>query len=169
VIVTGAVMIIARAAVTGRRTTKPRDGPMTLCERRHYRAGLEIVPETTAFVEAFCDARGIGHDDRLRIVLIVEELVTNTVLHGHASGAPISLTLALVARSVTLLYEDTAPAFDPTPWLSHSHDAVDEEVLARPVGNLGLRLIGQIAAGFRYAREGEHNRLWMTVTCGAVS
>lgn len=142
---------------------------MTPCERRHYRAKLEIVPETTAFVEAFCDAHGIGHDDRLRVVLIVEELVTNTVLHGHASGAPISLTLARDARSVTLLYEDKAPAFDPTPWLSHSHDALDEEVSARPVGNLGLRLIGQFATGFRYAREGEHNRLWITVTCDPVA
>ena len=134
-------------------------------EVRQFPARLGILPETAAFVEAFCMARGIGRDDTLRLALIVEELVTNSVMHGYReeSDAPIFITLAAGAGGVVLLYEDAAPAYDPTAAFSHSHDPLDEEVSMRVVGRLGLRLVGQLAARTRYAHDGERNRLWLQV------
>jgi anti-sigma regulatory factor (Ser/Thr protein kinase) len=50
---------------------------------RTFPARLAIVPEIAAFVEAFCARHAARRDDTLRLVLIVGELVTNTVEHGH--------------------------------------------------------------------------------------
>jgi serine/threonine-protein kinase RsbW len=130
-----------------------------------FPARLAIVPETAAFVEAFCARHGVARAISLRLVLIVEELVSNTVIHGHQAecDAPITLRLRIAADAIELLYEDTAPAFDSTAALSDSEGPLDMEFEARPVGNLGLRLLAHMCDDVRYAREEERNRVWMTV------
>jgi len=141
-------------------------------ERRVFPARVEILPETIAFVETWCTGRGIGAAEALRLALIVEELVTNTVMHGHggASGAPgasVALTLVPHPRGIELVYEDVAPPYDPTPQLAGAYAPIENEVDARPVGGLGLRLVGQFAATARYAYENGWNRLWLVVEATA--
>ncbi|MGA8033264.1 MAG: ATP-binding protein [Casimicrobiaceae bacterium] len=137
-------------------------------ERRVFPARLEILPETAAFVEAWCSGRGVGSGDVARLVLIVEELVTNTVMHGHdgvadAPGATVALTLIPHPRGIELVYEDLAPPYDPTPRLAAAYAPIDDEVEDRPIGGLGLRLVGQFAVAARYAYEDGSNRLWLVV------
>jgi anti-sigma regulatory factor (Ser/Thr protein kinase) len=141
------------------------DPSITSGTTRTFPARLAIVPETAAFVEGFCAGHGMGRDDALRLVLIVEELVSNTIMHGHRTecDAPITLTLRSVAEGVALLYEDTAPAFDFTAALSHAEDPLDTEFDARPVGNLGLRLLAHFSGNVRYAHENGGNRVWLTL------
>jgi len=132
-----------------------------------FPARLEILPEIAAFVEAFCAGHAVGRDAALRLVLIVEELATNTVLHGHRgeSGGSITIMLPRGIGDVALFYEDAAPAYDPIPALAQSRAPLDTALEARPLGQLGLRLVGQFAAAVRYAREEGHNRLWLSVDC----
>ncbi len=136
-------------------------------QTRVFPARLEMLPETASFVEAFCVLHAVPHDVALRVVLIVEELVTNTVLHGHRgeSDAPIAITLARGAHDVGVTYEDTAPPFDPTLMLSQSDAPLDTTLETRPLGQLGLRLIGQFAASTRYDHEDGRNRLRLRVDC----
>jgi anti-sigma regulatory factor (Ser/Thr protein kinase) len=136
-------------------------------QTRVFPARLEILPETAAFVEAFCAGQAVGRDAALRLVLIVEELATNTVLHGHRgeSGGSITIMLTRGIRDVALFYEDAAAAYDPIPALAQSRAPLDAALEARPLGQLGLRLVGQFAAAVRYAREEGHNRLWLSVNC----
>lgn len=136
-------------------------------QTRVFPARLEILPETAAFVEGFCSMHGVGRDAALRLVLIVEELVTNTVLHGHRGGSDASITVTLTRgmHDVALFYEDAAPAYDPTPALAQSRAPLDAPLETRPLGQLGLRLVGEFAAAVRYAREDGHNRLWLRVDC----
>lgn len=136
-------------------------------QTRVFPAQLEILPETAAFVEAFCAGHAVGRDAALRLVLIVEELATNTVLHGHRGEAGGSITIMLTrgTRGVALFYEDAAPAYDPIPALAQSRAPLDTALESRPLGQLGLRLVGQFAAAVRYAREDGRNRLWLSVDC----
>jgi serine/threonine-protein kinase RsbW/sigma-B regulation protein RsbU (phosphoserine phosphatase) len=136
-------------------------------QTRVFPARLEILPETAAFVEAFCAGHAVGRDAALRLVLIVEELAANTVLHGHRGESDGSITIMLTRgiRDVALFYEDTAPPYDPIPALAQSRAPLDTPLEARPLGQLGLRLVGQFAAAVRYAREAGRNRLWLSVDC----
>jgi hypothetical protein len=49
----------------------------------------------------------------MRLQLVVEELFVNTVTysHGGASEAPVDVSMCIDADRVTLVYEDSAPAF----------------------------------------------------------
>jgi serine/threonine-protein kinase RsbW len=132
-------------------------------------ASMAQWPQALAFVEAFCSRLAIGHDDMLRLVLVVEELFTNAVQHGYAGGADgtdagVRLELAHAPGRLQLFIEDSAPAFDPLAQARAGAPALDYiDVEFRQPGGLGLVLVEQLAAEARYAREQGCNRLWITL------
>ena len=132
---------------------------------RTFPARLAILPETAAFVEGFCADHGMSRGDTLRLVLIVEELVSNTIAHGYGDecDAPITLVLTGVPEGVALRYEDTAPAFAVAAALPDAARPLDTELDARPVGGLGLRLLAHFSDSVRHAREDGCNRVWLTL------
>ena len=136
-------------------------------EERVFSAQLRQLPETATFIEAFCDRHGIGLPDALRLTLVVEELFTNTVLHGYRgdSDAPIRVALALDGDAVALLYEDLAPAHDPLVRLPASATDPEATLGSRPVGGLGMLLVTELAEAARYARTDGRNRLWLRLPC----
>jgi serine/threonine-protein kinase RsbW len=115
-------------------------------ELRVFEARMSMLPETAAFVEAFCARRGIAREDALRLVLIVEELFTNTVAHGYGRecGAPISIALGTDGGQVTLGYEDAAPPYDPLATLDGSRAGLAHPVESRHVGRLGVHLVDEL-------------------------
>jgi anti-sigma regulatory factor (Ser/Thr protein kinase) len=141
------------------------ESPVANSAARTFAARFSIVPETARFVESFCASHGIARDDRLRLTLIVEELVANTILHGHRveCDAPIVLALCAGADGISLRYEDTAPAFDLAAALSNAADVHDTEFELRPMGNVGLRLVANYATGVRYVRDNGYNRVTLTL------
>ena len=132
---------------------------------RTFPSRLSVVPETAQFVEAFCAAHDVHRDDRLRLALIVEELVSNTIVHGHGGGSdsPIGIVLAVAPAAITLQYEDGAPMFDVAAALATARDAADGEFDERPIGGLGLRLLAHYSDDVRYARVGERNRITLSL------
>ena len=136
-------------------------------EERSFAAQLGKLPETAAFVDAFCHRHGVGPADALRITLVVEELFTNTVEHGYHgdSDALVRLVLALDGDAVALLYEDRAPPHDPLVRLPAATTDPDATLGSRPIGGLGMLLVTQLAAAARYAREDGCNRLWLRIRC----
>jgi serine/threonine-protein kinase RsbW len=81
-----------------------------------FPASLEQLHGLRAFLEAFCAQAGIGREACLRLNLLLEELFTNTVRHGHRGDCDAPVWISLVAgedRRVTITYEDTAPPFNP--------------------------------------------------------
>ena len=127
-----------------------------------FAARLAQVPEMSRFVEAFCAAHDAGREDTLRMTLVVEELVANTIAHGHRGecDAPIVVSLHATAEGIELHYEDTAPGFDLAAALDEACAPLDDRQLAvRPVGGLGLRLIAQYAEGVRHVYEHGRNRV----------
>jgi len=124
-------------------------------------ARMDSLAEATTFVEAFCSARDVAQSDRLRLTLVVEELFTNTVLHGYRGGsdAPVRIGLRAEPLLVELSYEDSAPQFDPLDHVARSPIDPTLGVADRPVGQLGLALVVSMAERASYAREDGCNRL----------
>ena len=133
------------------------------CELTARRAALD---DAAAFVAAFCGRQAIARAVELKLTLVLEELITNTIEHGFGGegDAPIRVALRVSDAGVELSYEDTAPAFDPLAHEALDPAAIDAALEDRPVGGLGIRLISQLAREARYAREGDRNRLWLTLS-----
>ena len=120
------------------------------------------MAEIRSFVESACTAAGIGREDCLKIVLIVEELFTNTVTHGYReeSESPVWLAFEPDVAGLTLRYEDAAPPHNPFGEFRPMDTAV--LIAQQPVGGLGLKLIRSLAQDAGYSREGERNCIRMT-------
>lgn len=129
------------------------------------RARMECLTEAIDFVESFCAAHGVDRADELRLALIVEELFTNTVMHGHAgaSDAPVRIGLQARASELDLTYEDTAPPFDPIEHVARSPVDLESTVPDRSVGHLGIALVLGMAVRAAYDRVDGRNRLRLTL------
>jgi anti-sigma regulatory factor (Ser/Thr protein kinase) len=141
---------------------------MPAAEHRVFAARMSMLPATAAFVAGFCDRHDIARDDALRLTLIVEELFTNSVVHGYRgeSDAPVELALAAGSGEVTVVYGDAAPPFDPLARPPVPAADLAAPLESRPVGGLGIHLVRQLVASARYAREDGRNRLWLSMRCG---
>lgn len=140
--------------------TRARNG-----QRGEFPARLALLPATADFVQAFCDRHRLSRTTALRLTLVVEELFTNSVTHGHGgddSGATIAIGLSLHADSVHLAYADAAPRFDPRPRFDASPESLAAPVEERGAGGLGLHLVGQFTTRVRYAYDGG-NRIVLAI------
>jgi serine/threonine-protein kinase RsbW len=131
-----------------------------------FLARLDRLRALRAFLESFCAEASIPHDQCLRLNLVLEELFTNTVRHGHRgdSNAPVWVTLSGDAASLQLTYEDSAPPFNPygTP-----PDAPpDTTVKMRKIGGLGVLLTRKLAVSREYAYLYGRNRIRLAMTLG---
>jgi len=118
---------------------------------------MDSMAEIRTFVEEACTTAGIGREDCLKLLLIVEELFTNTVTHGYREESESPVWIAFDPRDAgfTLRYEDAAPPHNPFG----EYRPMDTAVLIaqQPVGGLGLKLIRNLATDFNYSREGDRN------------
>jgi serine/threonine-protein kinase RsbW len=133
-----------------------------------FPAKMSEVPAVTAFTARACLAAGLAQDACLRLTLLVEELFTNTVAHGHGqdSEAPVRLVFDVAPGRVGLLYEDTGPPHDPFAAVALPDDTA--EVDERPVGGLGLVLIAALASEVHYRREDGKNLISLAITGSAT-
>ncbi len=124
-------------------------------------ARLAGLAEAITFVETFCADRGVAANDGLRLSLVVEELFTNTVVHGYGGGSDATVRLALRADAshLELSYEDSAPPFDPVAHAARSPVDPAAAVADRPIGHLGLALVVDMAERISYVREDDCNRI----------
>lgn len=134
-------------------------------------ARLGRLAEALAAVQRAGEGLGLSSGDQQRVRLLTEELFTNTVLHGHGGGsdAPVRLTLRREASAavdaIELVYEDTAPPFDPTQAALGAQAALDVAAADRPEGQMGLPLILGLAAQVGYRRVAGWNRLRLVLLC----
>lgn len=126
---------------------------------RIFPASRPAFEKIRALIEEFCGMANLSREDRHKLTLIVEELFINTVTHGHKGDcdAPVSITFEEVGTQVALLYEDTAPPFNPLS----SGTGTDAEALvqARRVGGLGAFLTVQLTRRAEYSFSDGRNRI----------
>jgi anti-sigma regulatory factor (Ser/Thr protein kinase) len=94
--------------------------------------------------------------------LIVEELFLNIAMHA-CPDEPVRIGCFTPPASglASLEFVYSGPAFDPTA--QAPPPGLDASLADRRVGGLGLFLVRQMAESVTYRREGELNRLGVTV------
>ena len=134
---------------------------MTGSEQRIFKARRDSLPVALAFIEVFCELQGVAQPDALRLTLIVEELFTNTIVHGHGGDheSPVRIEVAIDPTRMTLRYGDCAPPFNPLQYLQEAAPDLDAQGDERRVGGLGLPLVAQMVEQFDYAHVDGFNCL----------
>jgi serine/threonine-protein kinase RsbW len=124
-----------------------------------FLARMERLRALRQFVEAFCTEAGVSEHHCLRLNLVLEELFTNTVRHGHRgdSDAPVWVTLSATPDSLQLTYEDTAPPFNP--YGKPPDTSPDTTLETRSPGGWGVLLTRKLAASREYAYLYGRNRI----------
>ena len=130
---------------------------------RIFPARRDALPQIAAFLGEVCADAGFPREGCLRLTLLVEELFTNTVTHGHGgdSEAPVRLACEVTAGHIALDYEDTGPPYDP--FASVTPPDLAASVEDRRVGGLGVLLVSAMARQVAYRRIGDTNRISLVV------
>jgi len=161
----------SRVGLAGIADRRPRtsDHAVTGNHNRVFPARRDTLPAVAEFIAAVCAAGGVPRKTCLRLTLLVEELFTNTVVHGHGrdTEAPIHVTFAVGVDVIALTYEDTAPPHDPFARVGVPDEAAGVE--ERPVGGLGVMLIAAMADRVQYAHIGGRNRISLIMPTGRTS
>jgi anti-sigma regulatory factor (Ser/Thr protein kinase) len=129
-------------------------------------ARLDQLRPVQSFLEQFCAKSGLPRDACLRLNLVVEELFTNTVRHGHRGDCDAPIWVAVSRRDdmVQLVYEDKAPPFNPYSALADAAGPVpDITVSMRRIGGLGVLLTKELAKTRDYAYVFGRNRIRLTL------
>jgi serine/threonine-protein kinase RsbW len=148
------------------RRPSTSDGVVTGNHHRVFPARRDTLPAVADFIADVCAAGGVPRKACLRLTLLVEELFTNTMVHGHGadSESPVWLTFAVRTDGISLTYEDTAPPHDPFAKVRVPDDTLTVD--DRPVGGLGVLLITAMAEHVEYARVGGRNRISLVLPTG---
>jgi serine/threonine-protein kinase RsbW len=113
-----------------------RDG-----SKRWPAAGLADLEEIRGFVRSAITSLGAGQALVDDLLLAVDELVTNIMVHGYR-GQPgeVEIEVRKDGASFVVVLKDQAPPFDPTRVLPPDLTLPLEQ---RPVGGLGIFLARQ--------------------------
>ena len=128
-----------------------------------FLARLDATREVRDFLEFFCLDADIQRSTGLRLNLVLEELFTNTVKHGHRGDcdSPVWIGLEANDNTVTLTYLDQAPPFNPLAMTEHCH--LDTALEHRKEGGLGVLLATELAIASEYLYLYGRNRLRMVL------
>lgn len=134
------------------------DAPL-LRRSRDFPARIAAFLDIKAFLEKFGAEASLHPDDWLKLVLLAEELFTNTIHHGHAgeSKAQVMVQVEAYEQHIRLIYQDCAPPYNPLSGAARAD--VQLPVDTRPVGGLGMLLTVKLAEHASYSFSGGHNRV----------
>jgi anti-sigma regulatory factor (Ser/Thr protein kinase) len=126
------------------------------------RAELEAMHGLSGWIEGIGSTLALGPERVYAVLLCLEEVVANVIMHGQPAGSPelvnirISITRGNPGLRVTI--DDNGPAFDPTGVAEPSRPS---SLDAAPIGGVGLLLVREFSSSLSYARVDGMNRLEM--------
>lgn len=103
----------------------------------------------------------------LRAETALEELLTNTIVHGQPPQLPApSVWLAATGNDnvLALRYEDACAPFDPLARIDEALRRTANPMEQRPPGGLGLLMVFRLADAFDYRHEQGRNRIALRFT-----
>ena len=125
------------------------------------RAKPAAVPQVEAFVADFAAHHRIDPGDRNRVMLLLEELVTNLYAHGSVKGSggcTAEIALSLEQDRLSIEFSDNGKPFDP---LAQPLPDLDVPAESRLLGKLGLHILRAFVDEASYRRIGDRNVLRM--------
>jgi serine/threonine-protein kinase RsbW len=122
-----------------------------------------VIAAALAAASDFAEGAGLAEETRARLLVIVEEIVSNCVRHGRGDQ---TLVIALKIRTrddglVEMLLEDDGLAFDPTGGVAFSGPDPDTG------GGVGLELVKAWANELEYENRGGRNHVRVVLDRGA--
>lgn len=127
---------------------------------RTFPAQMNVLSEALDFVAGACLRLGLRHDTALRAKLVIEELFTNSVLHGYHSGDGMIWLAAHNENNRTFIaYQDEAPAYNPFDENVATAQLMHAKTDNRPAGGLGVILVSHLADTVSYRYENRRNIL----------
>ncbi|MGH7924364.1 MAG: ATP-binding protein [Candidatus Binatus sp.] len=135
------------------------------------RADSTAMRQVDSFVVAFVRELGIAADEAPRILILLEELLTNLMKYGYAGRAEpgqAEIALGLDGNRLEIEFIDDGCEFDP---FSASASNLDEAAENRPIGGIGLHIVRSLADETRYERRNQNNviRLIRIVASAGIS
>lgn len=105
---------------------------------------------------AWAARAALADRDVSQVGVVIEELVTNVIVHGFRAGGGAWMELRIAHRGDCLEIElrDDAPAFDP---FSAPPPSLTAGIATRKVGGLGVHLVRTLMDEWSYARDGAQN------------
>ncbi len=105
------------------------------------------VPTRLEEIEKLADAVNKALPDRdlaFSANLCLEELITNTILHGLKGAADrfIHVRMSISDEWLEILLKDDAPRFDP--FMQAPRPNLDLDINERPIGGLGVHLVKKL-------------------------
>jgi anti-sigma regulatory factor (Ser/Thr protein kinase) len=138
-----------------------RQRPEALADRRKQvmlKGGstLQVAAEVSQletirnFVEQHCAALRVDPSAAYDLLLAVEEIATNSIVHGYRrQPGTIDITVRQVADGLEISLRDYAPPFDPTQIRAPDLSA---PLARRPLGKMGIHLARQLVDSMTYDR-----------------
>jgi len=127
---------------------------------RQFSAHMSTLPTLLAHARLHLQGRHLSPSVVKRIELVLEELFTNSVVHGYAGRADGLVWLDIQHRqeAVKLVYTDAAPLYDP---LEHKAD-LEYRNEQRAAGGLGVLLARKLADEIDYRFIDDKNVLTLS-------
>jgi serine/threonine-protein kinase RsbW len=129
------------------------DGSLTLP------GDLQALSPIRKYVRTAAEKAGIDQTKSYRLVLAIDEVVANTVIHGYQEAGltgDVRVHAELVGDELRVTVEDSALAFDPRS-VPRPPD-MDLGAENRSIGGLGVYLALEGVDRFEYERVGDRNR-----------
>ncbi|WP_217433154.1 ATP-binding protein [Rugamonas aquatica] len=119
-------------------------------------ANLEAIAPLADAIASWATATALAGQDVFHLNLVLEELVTNIILHGGGKSqySAIRLRICCVGDVLEVELRDSGPPFDP---FSAPPPALGLHIDARPVGGLGVHLVRGLMHECHYQRRHGHN------------
>jgi sigma-B regulation protein RsbU (phosphoserine phosphatase) len=131
---------------------------------------LDSLDQVRAFVKSAAAQVGLDKKYTYRLVLAVDEIVTNIVLHGYEeSGVLGDLTISadISERDLAIIIEDSAPRYDPIALAEPGE--LERPLEEREIGGLGVFLANRNVDEFHYDRVNDRNRHTFIVHFSALA
>jgi serine/threonine-protein kinase RsbW len=121
------------------------------------RSDSSAMPEVDAFVAAFVRSHGIAPDEASRILILLEELITNSMKYGYPDRPEcgrVEIVLALNHARLEIEFIDDGCAFDP---FAAPPPNLETPLETRIPGGLGLHILRSLTDEARYERRNGNN------------
>jgi anti-sigma regulatory factor (Ser/Thr protein kinase) len=121
------------------------------------RSNYSAMPAVDGFVGAFVREHGIAPDEASRILILLEELVTNLMKYGYPGGAACGraeIVLALNDGRLEIEFIDDGCEFDP---FAAPPPNLEVPLETRTPGGLGLHILRSLTDEARYERRNGNN------------
>jgi len=119
--------------------------------------GSEIAKVTAAFVE-FADAHALPAAVRRSLQVALDEMLSNTIMHGFTDGEGGEVTAEVVLDTdrVCITLTDDGRPFDPLQMPAPDTTLTTQQ---RRIGGLGIHLVRHMMDEISYDRRGDRNVL----------